>query len=502
MSDLPPTDIPIDISVPVRADDTTIGHWQARAAAGSSACGYAIGVYYSQRGELVSARRAWEAAEVLGSAEATCGLALLHASEGDDAAFRAAVRRSDEGGSMLAAMLAAQLAGGDDDGAAAAAMVRMRERAEPLDAAGSADAALLLGVLAQQTGDDAEAIAALGRAHERGSVAGSTALAVALIQAGDLAAAEPIAVHLEDQGYAIGSYLLASVYVQTGRKRQSVAAGARAVAVAGATGDAVTLRLATRLFRPFGAAWWRAHRLFAAGLGVGVVLLGIFADWRWSVTAFALIAAFMIGATPVMPGMAQDFPEDESRGLSFAGLSAVATFTDPTPLNDRNESSPVRLATRRDSRLWSAITGCLTVVALISVAWAARWLSDSAMTRVAFGAAAVASFLALVWQWPHFADRNEPPAREREGVLTIRLSFAPRFFYKGHFTLRIGSPLLTGLAYQAHQSAARRRPLPAVAVRLLSSGPSVTATAVFAALALAPDPSLSRSCETPGYRIL
>jgi tetratricopeptide (TPR) repeat protein len=477
---------PPDVTVPMR--DAPGAVTAAKSAGTGAADDYAAGLRLAQRGDLTAARQAWDRAAFRGSPEAMYALGLMCAADGDDAGFREAVRCADAGGSMLAAAASVGLAQADGDPTGAqAALIRLRERAERADLAGSADAAILLAQVAEQEGDQVAALAAWRRADSRGAVTGTLGLVQILLQGGDLHSAEAAARRAEDAGVPAASYLLAAVYLRQRRSREAYAATLRAIEAAGSTGDGVTLRLATQLLRPYGLGWWRSHRLLAIALVAALVVVGVWAGWRWPVAISALLVVFAFSQRPIVPGMPQVMPEAE-QGLALAGIGASATLGGPDPLGSRREPGPTRVATRRDYKYWCTTVTFLALTAAVSLGWAAGLFAGDAMVRVLFGALAVLTLVFFAWQWPHIgaADRGSSPASETDDRLTIRLTFAPGLFWSMHLTFFVTNPLLKGLVERSRRRA-ERAPRSRRMVRLQWAAPALIAAAVLAALAAAPN---------------
>ncbi len=230
------------------------------------------------------------------------------------------------------------------------------------------------------------------------------------------------------------------------------------------------------------------NKSLPAGVIVTLVLVWVFAGWRWTLAVAALLIVLALTQRPVVPGMPQALPH-AAEGVSLAGLSVRVTPGGGPELFSVPE--PTRLATQRDQTYWRRMVAVLSLLPFVSVAWSAGLLSDSVMLRVCFAGVALLSLIAFLWQLPHVSDRAayQPTPKAAKEWVTVWVVFGPSVFWSVFWRLSLTSPLITGLlASSRHRRTqrSRRSPRSRVLVRLSSATAPLTAIAILAAMAATP----------------
>ena len=484
-----PAGVPADVLVAPDTSPEREAVLRDAVAAGSATAGHALGLLLAARGDLASAHDAWSWAARQGSAEAGYLVAgMAYARDGDEQAYLRAVERADDGGSLLAAFTAAALvedpAAPGDGERWAHALARARER----DAAGSADAAVLLAQVHQARGELAEAVQAWQRAERRGVPSASIFLAHALLAAGDATAAEAAARRGELAGHPAASVVLAGLLQQRREYRESHRALRTAVERAGAAGDWETVRAVTAVFDHVTLARLRRHPVAVVGLVVGLVLLGVLAGWPWVAASVATLLIGVLAAKPAMRGMPLFVQGSAPASVSLLGIAVSGQLTTVTP-GPRSQPPVPRPATARDLRFWRSALLTLGTVTLALWPWAAGWWSGEVVQRAALGGAAVLLLLIALWHWPEDVPVPAPvDDGPSEAGVDLQISFSPLPFVTSHVALAVTHPALRPFVGAARGGSGDTVRLSRLA-RTAAATPLLTVAVTLAVLAAAPDQS-------------
>jgi hypothetical protein len=402
-----------------------LAQWQAQDEAGSADGAWAVSVLLGQQGQLQESAAAQHRADERGSADAPYRLACDLLATDPKAAEEALLRADARGSAGAADMLADLAAGRGQLAQERSYRERAIERATAADAAGSADAACLLGWIYARANAPRGAEAAYARADERGSWHGAAELARLLANRGELELAERAAERATRRGAAEGAYLLGQLLAMRGERRRAKSMYANAYVWARRQGKFEVVAASRKALTPPWHVWARQHIGFCIVTSVVLVVVGLAAGWRWAGAALVLLLTLIPLRWGIDAGVKRRVEKDDLDALSSVSAGNLTIFggVDSPPARGKRRQAEERVTTRREVRVFAFFRWLLIAMLLTVAAWLARYIGTGTLRRALLCAIGLGGLIGAFFVFPQAIARPEPPPEDLPADAGVRFGF-------------------------------------------------------------------------------